>query len=336
MKTRISIIGILLAAIALLPVQAAPLFESDEELSIALAADFETIFREKDKTQRYAARLSYTAAGESRSIDVELEVRGNFRLGHCQVPGLRVLFPKGLEGLFAGQKKLKLVAQCRSASTLYQDYLLQEHAVYRAFQELTDRSFQTRLALVNYLDTGNDRAWTNYGFFIEDTGSMGDRLGMGKVEDNRVSRNALDARSTNLVSLYMYLVGNTDYSLLKGEGEEACCHNAKLLDSGSGFVPVPYDFDLAGIINTSYAAPPVSLGIDKVTQRLYRGFCNNNEHLAGNIKLLNEKKDAVYRAYSDERIRAKTIKKMHKFLDRFYNNINDPKQLDRRIVGKCR
>jgi hypothetical protein len=329
-------LGILLGCLLCLPAYSAPLFDNDEQVSMSLAADFSTILNEKDKSKRYPARLSYQDENGSHGLDVELEVRGNFRLGHCQVPGLRVFIPKGADGLFEEQKKLKLVTQCRIKSSLYQDYLLQEYAIYKAYQALTPESFQTRLAMVDYLDTGKDKTWSNYGFFIEDIGKMGKRLGMKKVADNRISRKALVPASTNLASLYMYLVGNTDYSLLKGEGDEACCHNAKLLDTGEGFLPVPYDFDLAGMINASYAAPPVGLNIDKVTQRLYRGFCDNNEHLAANIALLNERKAAVYDVYADERIRPKSVKRMHKFLDRFYRIINDQKQLNRRVIGKCR
>ena len=36
---------------------------------------------------------------------------------------------------------------------------------------------------------------------------------------------------------------------------------------------MPYDFDLAGLVNARYARPDPSLGISKVTQRRYRGFC---------------------------------------------------------------
>lgn len=312
-----------------------PLFASRDQLSISLAADFKTMFREKDKSKQYPARF---LQGSEDPIDVMLEVRGNFRLENCQVPGMRVIFPKKpKEGLFENQKKLKLVAQCRKKGELYQDYLLQEYAAYQGYEALTDISFQTRLMEATYVDTGDkDNAWTNYAFFIEDKGRMAKRLEMKAVKDNRVSRSALAPAETNLAVMYQYLVGNTDFSLLKGEGEEPCCHNAKLLDKGDAFVPVLYDFDLSGIINTRYAAPPTSLGINKVTQRLYRGFCDNNAQVPKTLQHLQANKDALYAAFMDERIREKARKKMSKFLDKFFETAASQKHIETRITGKCR
>lgn len=318
-------------------VNAAPLFDQSDELSLSLTADFDTMFDEKDKTKQYPGKLGYEDTDGHKTLDVMLEVRGNFRLEKCRVPGLRLVFPKKPEGLFAKQKKLKLVAQCRRTGDAYQDYLLQEYATYRAYEVLTDNSFKTRLARVTYSDTGSGKdSWTNYGFLIEGTGRMAKRLGMKQVAENRVSRKSLLGQETNLFTIYQFLIGNTDFSLLKGEGEEACCHNAKLIDNGSGFIPVPYDFDLAGVINTRYAAPPVNLGIKRVTQRLYRGFCNNNEHVPATIAHINTNKSAIYTAFMDERIREKSRKKMTKFLDSFFALTGDPKKLEQKITGKCR
>ena len=318
-------------------VNAAPLFDESDELSLSLTADFDTIFDEKDKTKQYRGKLGYEGTDGRKTLDVMLEVRGNFRLENCQVPGLRLVFPKKTEGLFAKQKRLKLVAQCRRRSDAYQDYLLQEYATYRAYEVLTENSFKTRPAMVTYTNTGPGKdSWTNYGFLVEGTGRMAKRLGVKQVDDNRVSRKALLGAETNLVTIYQFLIGNTDFSLLKGEGEEACCHNAKLIDNGSGFIPVPYDFDLAGIVNARYAAPPVGLGIKRVTQRLYRGFCDNNKHVPATLAHINTNKAAVYAAFMDERISEKTRKKMTKFLDSFFALTGDPKKLERKITEKCR
>jgi hypothetical protein len=325
---------LLLASFA---VNAAPLFDQRDELSLSLTADFDTIFDDKDKTKQYPGKFGYEDADGRKTLDVMLEVRGNFRLEKCQVPGLRLVFPKKTEGLFAKQKKLKLVTQCRRKGEDYQDYLVQEYATYRAYEVLTERSFKTRLATVAYTDTGaGNESWTNYGFLIESTGRMAKRLGMKQVDDNRVSRKALLGPETNLFTIYQFLIGNTDFSMLKGEGEEACCHNAKLLDNGSGFIPVPYDYDLAGVINTRYAAPPAGLGIKRVTQRLYRGFCSNNQYVPATLAHINTNKSALYAAFMDERIREKTRKKMTKFLDGFFALTDDPKKLEKKITGKCR
>ena len=60
------------------------------------------------------------------------------------------------------------------------------------------------------------------------------------------------------MQLFQLLIANNDYSLIRGEGGP-CCHNIDILgyrDSDSGFIPVPFDFDMSGLVNAAYAAPP--------------------------------------------------------------------------------
>ena len=126
------------------------MFDSDELLDIQLSADFHAIFKAKDKTQQYPATLSYRWEGNDYSIELELELRGNFRLENCSIPGLRLLLEKQKTGLFAKQKKFKM----------YREYLLQEYAIYRGYELLTEQSFKTRLAQVSYIDTsGKNEPW---------------------------------------------------------------------------------------------------------------------------------------------------------------------------------
>ena len=146
----------------------------------------------------------------------------------------------------------------------------------------------------------------------------------------------LEPHAINLMSMYQYFIVNTDYSVLRGEGDEPCCHNARLFESDAGYLVVPYDFDLAGIINTTYAAPPVGLKIDKVTQRLYRGFCVNNEFIPQTLKKFTDNKVALYQTFNDERIRKNTRRRMLKFIDNFYKIAENPKRVEKRLVKKCR
>ena len=80
---------------------------------------------------------------------------------------------------------------------------------------------------------------------------------MEEVEENRVSADQLDPMQSTLASLFMYLIGNTDFSLIQAQAGEECCHNAKLIRDASGtYFPVPYDFDASGFVDTSYAPEP--------------------------------------------------------------------------------
>ena len=317
---------------------AGPLFDDDSTISMQLIGDFSNLLKEKDKEKSYPATLIYSTQTGSVEVPVKLQVRGNARLKHCKVPGLRIIFPKsGVEGLFINQRKLKLVTQCRQKSDQYEQYLLQEYLIYKMYSQLTEYSFKSRLVRVDFQDNGKkSQQWNNFAFFIEDKKRMATRLGATVVEKPKVKRSQLAPKETNLVSVFQYMIGNTDYSMLKGEGEESCCHNLRLLDKGEGYIPVPYDFDFAGLVNPTYAAPAANLGIKKVTQRLYRGFCGGNDQLPDNLELVQANKSTFYAMLDGEKLTAYTVKKMNRYLDGFYKTINDPKQLDKKIVQKCR
>ena len=61
------------------------------------------------------------------------------------------------------------------------------------------------------------------------------------------------------------MIGNTDFSV-------AYQHNGKLLYIDKMILPLPYDFDMSGLVNASYSVANETLGITSVTQRVYRGF----------------------------------------------------------------
>ena len=58
-----------------------------------------------------------------------------------------------------------------------------------------------------------------------------------------------------------------------GDFSLAALHNIKLSGkNGTKFIPVAYDFDYSGIVETFYAIPPSELQIESVRERLYRGL----------------------------------------------------------------
>ena len=76
-----------------------------------------------------------------------------------------------------------------------------------------------------------------------------------------------------LTFVFQYLIGNTDWSLVTADTEEHCCHNIDLFELGGHTLLVPYDFDLAGLVDASYAKPDPEIKIRSVRTRRYRGYC---------------------------------------------------------------
>jgi hypothetical protein len=176
-------------------------------------------------------------------------------------------------------------------------------------------------------------------FFIEHQNRLADRFGMDKVESNGISRTELNARQGVLVSLFMFLIGNTDYSIIRGPENDACCHNSKLLVNADGeYFPIPYDFDASGFVDASYAPEPrPDFNLRSNRSRLYRGFCVPDDILSAAIKTYQDAKEGLNTIIGDTTyIGVRAVNRTIKFVDSFYEVINNPRKLQREIVRGCR
>ena len=86
--------------------------------------------------------------------------------------------------------------------------------------------------------------------------------------------------------------------MIDAHADEDCCHNVKLLEREGGVhLPVPYDFDMAGIVDARYADPPAALArehrLRSVRERLYRGFCAEREQLDAVLSMFTGKRDQI-------------------------------------------
>ena len=173
---------------------------------------------------------------------------------------------------------------------------------------------------------------------IEEKSRLAKRTGLKTSKIQKITYQELDAEQGNLVSLFMYMIGNTDYSIISSN-KGSCCHNSKLLldESNSNYIPVPYDFDSSGYVNTSYALPSDSFRIRNVRQRLYRGFCAPEEIITKNLNLFREKKQEIMEIAGDQsKVTKRIAKSSLKYIEAFYKIINNPKDLQKKIKKACR
>ena len=323
----------------------APLFANDSMMRFTLEAPFSKIFRDRNKEKLYPdGMLTFEdERGEQVALPVQLQVRGNSRLARktCRYAPLRIHFDKASikDTPFDKQRKLKLVILCKQNRT-YEDYLIQEYLIYKMFNILTDSSFKVRLAEVTYVETdGSKKPRTSYAFFIEDKKRMGKRLGLKTIHGNKIPYALLDPGQVSLVTLFQFMVGNTDYSVTKGEGDEDCCHNAKLLGKeGQGHTPVPYDFDFSGLISTKYAVPSEAVPIRIVKTRLYRGFCKSDLIGMESARVtIQSHKEAVYTLFQTSSLLSdRARKKSLKYLDSYYEISESDKKFGKSVTKKCR
>jgi len=253
-----------------------PLFDDESVIEIRLSGPLRTLARNKKSTER--VEYPFVLSVDGTDIPVDVRVRGKSRTIVCGFPPMRLRFPAEGTGqtVFASQDKLKLVTHCKSNRQGSENNTLEEYTAYRIFNLISDAGYRVRLLRIHYEDTDGslghlDRPY--YGFLIESDKELAARIGGAVAKIGGVPYSRLNDSKTALFYVFQYMIGNTDWSLIRAPGEDDCCHNAHLIEKNGSLYPIPYDFDFSGLVNASYAKPNSIVGTKRVTQRVYRGYC---------------------------------------------------------------
>jgi hypothetical protein len=317
-----------------------PLFNSTDPINFTIAGDIKTVNKDRDQnsTKQYPAEIRIAGdegKGKVDVIPVKLAARGHLRrmARTCDSVPLRVVFDveRVSDTIFAGQDVLKLVVQCAGGGE-YEQYLLREYLAYRIYNLLTPRSFRARLAKITYVDSANDKSVaTRLGMFLEDDGDVARRMEGRTIDVPRAEFKDLERDTLASMMVLEYMIGNTDVSIY-------ALHNVVLVQRPDEklWYPVPYDFDVSGLVHPPYAIPSRGLAIKSVTERLYRGPCvTTMEQIEPTLANFNAKKDLVMAlpdaiAWLDKASRddAKS------YLNGFYSSIKNPNDVRRLFVDK--
>jgi hypothetical protein len=172
---------------------------------------------------------------------------------------------------------------------------------------------------------------TRYTFLIEDPEQMAARNDAGLLDIRGARFADLDSLQMGLVGVFLYMIGQTDWSL-RG------LHNMELLRERSRMVhhPVAYDFDFSGLVNTRYAQPDPRLRLVSVRDRLYRGPCLTPAHWDAVLARFRDRKAAIYALYENQPdLSPRYVADTRRFLDAFYQVIDDPARVSRELVRRC-
>lgn len=318
-----------------------PLFSDDATLELTLEAPLRTVSRNTRTRKNYDGVMHWSdSSGATAALDVRVRIRGNSRLRECDFPPLRIDFKRGqVEGtVFEGQNRLKLVTLCKRVDR-YRDYLALEHDIYRLFNELTDRSFRVRRANVRYVSTDvrHDDSYTEAAFFIEEDWEIAARHGVEVIEARTLGLAELDPAHTTLLSLFHFVIGNTDWSVIRGPDEDICCHNGKVIgEPGLPAIVIPYDFDQSGLINTEYSSPSDILPIRRVTQRYYRGFCEFNSELEPVRAQLLARRAALETVLRESAASSGAAEQALGYLQESLAILGNAEEIDAQILKRCR
>ncbi len=317
------------------------LFDDHAPIALEIEAPFHRLINDRvGESEYHPGTLRYQgAAMQDVVIPIEIRTRGKTRRRKdiCDFPPLRVRFDEAdVDGtFFEGQRSLKLVTHCQDQDS-YDQLVLQEFLAYRVYNLLTDYSHRVRLAQINYIQSGGRSLVQRRGFLLEHWKSVAARNDAVALEaDGGINIKTLSSVDANRVAVFQYLIGNEDFSMLWPETNSNCCHNSKPLFADNWVVPLPYDFDFAGIVNAPYAvAKPPNRNI---RHRRYGGLCHTQGQLTDTLEEFREQRAAIETLYRDvpgmtERVRASTLA----YLDDFYAVINDPEAVERRLLRRCK
>lgn len=312
-------------------------FSKETPIELTLEFDLKAYQRTRSSEEYHDAKLIYQFDDSSRMVhNVKLKSRGEFRKKLCVIPPFWLNIKKAdlpspeLDDV----KKIKVVTHCRNAER-YSDYLLKEYLVYKMYNIFTPYSFRVRLIKIKYIDTGRDNKITeNWAFAIEPEEMMEKRLDAKFIENDKLAMATVNSTVMDRLSMFQYMIGNGDYSVTGR-------HNLKIIklyrNGPVGNIPVPYDFDFTGFVNTSYASPRENLGIENVRERYFLGPCRS---------------DLIYQKVVDEQYELEEdifclleefeyLSQQHKseivmYIKDYFSSIRSPNFIDRNIKSTCK
>lgn len=318
-----------------------PLFLTEDTLEVDVEGPFSFLARERPDEEEAPGKLRYiNPDGESVEFDVQIRARGNWRRNPeiCKFPPLRINFKKSqtADTVFHKQDKIKLVTHCNN-NRRYEQAVISEYLAYRIYNALTDYSFRVRLVNMTYVYTDRSETTNSYAVFIEHKDRLGKRIDGEPVEIERVGVGSIYPENLILASVFQYFVGNTDFSPIATAPDEECCHNQALFTSKAGpYRTIPYDFDQTGFVDAKHAAPNPRFGIRTVKVRLYRGRCANNELLPITLQRFRDKRPEIKALIENQpELTPTTRRNLLKYVESFYERIDDPRDVQRFLVDAC-
>ena len=315
------------------------LFRSDTALTLTITTNLKTFLAERDslKLNKFPGVLSYAdSGGLTKRLPVTVRARGHFRrqARNCQFPPVLLDFKSdSVRGsLLSGLKKVKITTNCKPGNAEYEQYILQEYAVYRMYAELNDLHPQTRLARITYRDTlGKVQPITVWAFLTEDIADIAQRSHQKVMQAKGALFADVEQEPLALISMFQYFVGNTDWSV-------TAQHNIALFTDSTGqkITPLAYDWDWTGAVDARYSFPDSRLPIKRVTDRLYRGLCPTPALFTSTLAQFTSHRAALDGILTKvPGLAPDRLKSMTSFFNDFWKRTNDPKSLQKEIANDC-
>ena len=297
---------------------------------LTLTTDLTTLLSKKEDGNQPAVLSCKNDGFDCFQMNIKLSPRGKTRKKYCSFPPLKLDFNKE-DLLTRGLNQIdhyKLVTHCKEDET-NEEILLKEFVVYELYNLLTEKSLQAQLFKIKYIDTGKKmNNFEKHGFLIEPIDELCLRLKCEQLKDPNQKLKSIDADQYKLLTLFQYMVGNTDWNLSKK-------HNIKLIKQGKGNpIPIPYDFDYCGLVNAHYAVPHPQLPIKNIRERLFQ-YRSKDPDLEDALNIFLKQKETLLTycqnfEYLDDSAKSDLIN----YIESFYTIIEDPELRKEKLFKK--
>ncbi len=287
---------------------------------LQIETDWGQLIRAKQKEEYQPGVLRFRSPnGKLLALNAELRARGNTRKKVCLFPPLKIKPEKqqSIELGFNPRYKLKLVLPCQPGAS-HEDCLLREALAYQLYEMIYPVHFRTRIVKVQCWQNDKEKH-SLYAFLVEEEEELAARLDGRLLPEGEMRAAALERGFYLKMCFFQYMIANTDWSV-------ANRHNLHFLQlpGYQRVVAVPYDFDYAGLVNTTYAVPASTLPIDDVSQRHFLGERITAEEAMECAGFFLARKDQILgHCRSFSLLREKPRGAVHNLLSEFFDILED-------------
>ncbi|MBS4072286.1 MAG: hypothetical protein KGZ90_13195 [Algoriphagus sp.] len=311
------------------------LFDSEVPISMKMNFSIKEIKSKTNDSTYMDSEISVqTSSGSWETFPFEIRTRGNFRLANCYYPPMRIKLKKDeAKGtIFQGNRSLKLVLPC-SKTKFADSFLGKEYLAYQLFEQVTPYTFDTRLVRVEFTNLDDKKAEpvVLLGILIEDDDEVAKRFD-GEILSKKIPPNIMEDSATVRHDLFQMMIGNTDWSGLYQ-------HNQKVMLVGEKtIIPLAYDFDMTGLVNPPYGQVNSAVGIEKITDRMFRGFCRDPALVQTIRKEFLAKESKIFQTIelNKQYFSEADAKWVNNFIKEFYDILKNDKLFQQKVLESCR
>ena len=306
------------------------LYRQDSIPSLKIDTNWGQLLRTKLSEKYQDARFSFSQAdGKAVEMDVKLKSRGNIRKEVCTYPPVKVKMAKKdlREQGFNSMNEIKFVFPCGNSKKEL-DYLFREALIYQLYEYIHPICIRTRLVRMEAV-RGSKLRFDSYALLLEHEEEIQKRLQCDMVTRGIIVSSVLDRDTYLKVVFFEYMIANTDWSIPNR-------HNLLLVhisDFSERVLPIPYDFDYSGFVNTHYAVPAEIFPIKSVTERYFMGRDVTEEEALQTARFFLEKKEELLQHVAHyEFLEKRSREDVTESLEEFFQILEDEKTVLKTFV----